>query len=127
MKSWSPGQIIEADALNDIEQGILNNSNNIQNINDNFNNLVKINYISINTMQKQSGDYVKVLNKTWTEIRDSLNNGQIAIAVEKQNDNLIYQYLVKSVSTSNNRYTIIINDLTYITENGPDNYPMYNN
>ena len=127
MKSWSPGEIIEANALNDIEQGISNNSNSIQTINDNIDNLIKINYITINTVQKQSGDYVKALNKTWLEIRDSLKNGQSAIAVENQSDNLIYQYPIEMVSFNNNRYTIVINNLTYIAEGGQNDYPMYNN
>lgn len=61
------------------------------------------------------------LDKTWKEIWDAIDGGNIAVYITKGEDH-IYCDLVSAVEVSNGTYTVTINHVDYTTDS-EDGYP----
>ncbi len=87
---WQTGDIVTAEKLNKIENGLSTVSNTI---------------VIVNTTM---ADEYCVLSKTWNEIHDAMIRGKIIIVIRIVDDSVHYGYVVRAEIDEDERYSYII-------------------
>lgn len=109
---WKNGDVITAEKLNKLEQGIANSNSGMLEV--------------IMTAKGASDEEGFQLNKTWQEIYDAFPNVYIVQRSEDANETLDKSG-IKSVGKDNSVYMVLPSLMPSFSTNSADDYPVVNN